>query len=584
MNEQELEALGYTAKFDYSQYSHDNNINVIPEEAFRRLTADTFDTITDILKETYGPYGNSIMISSGNETTVTKDGYNIYNALGFSQQYKKMVYLAIQKIIERVNNNVGDGTTSCILLADKIFHHLNESIKTTEDKRNVKDALDYIEKDLQSSSELMFDRNPNGGCIQPLTEESLNSLLMLASNYDTNLVDTLLDAFCPECKDPSDPRTPIVSMNNVIVDASHPYEAMQTDYKVTFLPGDYRVKVNMDNRFSLMLSKPTKMRVILYDHVFGESEWNYLMAGVGDTNMTPTMLIARRFDDVFMNNIFFRHLKRLELVKQQTPYYIVELMGGYFQDEINDLAEVLQTKVHTIHNLEIKEDEITEATLSVSNFDCLAFYDLTPPQEHIDILTLQYSKEKSYAKRTLLNDRIKALEMKTKDALIVIKAESSLELKLLSDKIDDCIAIAHSAMDYGIVPNLLHYGYQRIFRYLNNDPTESVKRKVESAILWSIEELAEDVWRSKYNNATDEEYQKWRDVIGTFYLNSDKKSYDIIEDAIVDVSTLPTSSQYDIEILIASISIVKYLLSSRALIFDANLMRPQSDGHFQFNA
>ena len=31
MNEQELEALGYTAKFDYSQYSHDNNINVIPE-------------------------------------------------------------------------------------------------------------------------------------------------------------------------------------------------------------------------------------------------------------------------------------------------------------------------------------------------------------------------------------------------------------------------------------------------------------------------------------------------------------------------------------------------------------------------
>jgi hypothetical protein len=333
----------------------------------------------------------------------------------------------------------------------------------------------------------MLDRNPDGGYIQPLTEESLNSLLMLASNYDTNLVDTLLDAFCPECKDPSDPRTPIVSMNNVIVDASHPYEAMQTDYKVTFLPGDYRVKVNMDNRFSLMLTKPTKMRVILYDHVFGESEWNYLMAGVGDTNMTPTMLIARRFDDVFMNNIFVRHLKRLELVKQQTPYYIVELMGDYFQDEINDLAEVLQTKIHTIHNLEIKEDEITEATLSVSNFDCLAFYDLTPPQEHIDILNLQYSKEKSYAKRTLLNDRIKALEMKTKDALIVIKAESSLELKLLSDKIDDCIAIARSAMDYGIVPNLLHYGYQRIFRYLNNDPTESVKRKVESAILWSIE-------------------------------------------------------------------------------------------------
>ena len=150
INEAEMMGHGKMV-YDYTQYGHDNHVNVITEAAFKQLVTDTFKTIVEVLKETYGPYGSSIMISENNETTATKDGYNIYNALGFSHQYKKMVYLAIKKIIERVNDNVGDGTTSCILLAEKIFNKLNAIIKTSEDKRKVKDILSMIEDHLFSS-------------------------------------------------------------------------------------------------------------------------------------------------------------------------------------------------------------------------------------------------------------------------------------------------------------------------------------------------------------------------------------------------------------------------------------------------
>ena len=65
MNEGELELqmAGYQKVYDYTQYSHDNNVNVIPEEAFKRLIRDTFKTITDVLRATYGPYGSSVVIS-----------------------------------------------------------------------------------------------------------------------------------------------------------------------------------------------------------------------------------------------------------------------------------------------------------------------------------------------------------------------------------------------------------------------------------------------------------------------------------------------------------------------------------------
>ena len=145
------ELMPYEKVYDYTQYSHDNHVNVIPEEAFKKLVHDTFRTITDTLRGTYGPYGSTMMISDQSQTTTTKDGYNVFESMGFSHHYKRMVYLAIKKICERVNRNVGDGTTSCILLAEKIYNNVNALVKTPDEKRQVLDILDKIEIDLQKT-------------------------------------------------------------------------------------------------------------------------------------------------------------------------------------------------------------------------------------------------------------------------------------------------------------------------------------------------------------------------------------------------------------------------------------------------
>ena len=582
MNQMEMELEGFKKVFDYSQYSHDNHVNVIPEESFKRLVSDTFEVIADVLRETYGPYGATIMISDQNETTTTKDGYNIFNAMGFSHQYKKMVYLAIKKIIERVNRRVGDGTTTCILLAEKIFNNIMPLLKDAGSKRNISKVLNMIEEELNNNTDMEQDRVD--GSVKRLTETGLRNLLMVASNYDEELVDVLVRALEPEY----DASKNVVELRNVITDESTTYESSsKTSYEIDYLPGDYRCRVNMESEVALAFNNVQKTKVLIYDHTFGASDWTNFLTGYD--NETPVVIVARSFSNSFMNNEFVRYAAKRGMVKQLVYVHFMQMKGDYVQDELKDLGAVLHTQVRDVHNLVVDWDSLEDYEISVFKYNCLCIHNATAPEEHIRDLTIELEQEKSFVRQTILKDRIRALKLEQKDTIVSVKAGTSLELKMISDKIDDCVSIAKSAFDYGIVPNLLYYADERMARlYMNmyNENENCFAADVISKIQLSIESMFDDIWISKYGWEDHDKIVK-EDIMlhnkKEFYENnSGDASYNIITDQFVDIESLPTSAQYDVEVLVASLSIVKYLLTSRALIFDAFLMTPQGDqGHFQ---
>ena len=86
ISNEELEIMGYKKQYNYTQYSHDNHVNVIPEKDFKLLVQDTFTTINEILRETYGPYGSTMLMNTGNQNVSTKDGYNVFSAMGCNHQ------------------------------------------------------------------------------------------------------------------------------------------------------------------------------------------------------------------------------------------------------------------------------------------------------------------------------------------------------------------------------------------------------------------------------------------------------------------------------------------------------------------
>ena len=294
MNEGELELqmAGYEKVYDYSQYAQKNNINVIPENDFKRLVRDAFKIIADNLRATYGPYGSSVIISEQSQTTTTKDGYNVFNALGFNHTYKRMVYLAIGKIIERVNRNVGDGTTSCILLAEKMFNNLNKIIKTPDDKRNILDLLSNIEEGLQD--EQIIKDDIEAGKIKKLTRTSLKSLILMASNNDPVLSTVIFNALDPV----TDENGYVTSVRNVVPAQEITLDADSTAvYEIDYLPGDYRIRANLQIEDVATMTEPTEMKLVIYDHAFNSADWLRFKAKYADEE---TMILARTFTKEFM--------------------------------------------------------------------------------------------------------------------------------------------------------------------------------------------------------------------------------------------------------------------------------------------
>lgn len=581
LSDTEMEVAGFKRVYDYTQYSHENHINVIPEEAFQRLTSDTFGTVADVLRNTYGPYGSTMMLTSQNgETTTTKDGYNIYNSLGFNHQYKRMVYMAIQNIIERVNRTVGDGTTSCILLAEKVFNKMLPLMDNPDNKRHLKEVLDNIELELQES--LAIKRDMETGMILPMTRTALRNIIRVASNYDMKLVDMLMEALMPE----TDENDVVTSVRNVIVDSSSTYESVSNaNYEVTPLPGDYRARINMDVDFALALEKPTNLKIVMYDHTFNASEWENFYNHAYDKEAEElVLLIARSFHVQFMDNEYTRYLKSTQLTKRPVRIYLAEIKGRYVQDELHDLAAILNVPLHDIHHLEVDYNNIPTFNVQVHNYNCLCINNATPPTDYINKLKIERDNETSYVRQTVINDRIVALSLDQKDTLVRVKAGTNLELKMITDKIDDCVSIVKSACNYGVVPNMLWYGDERISRIHQNasdhvSPLSKFTQDVCDAIQLSIEDLCRDIWKSKHGNTKE---QQLHELMSEFYtVETPEYAFDIITDDLVPCTQLPTSAQYDLEVLVATLSIVKYLLTSRALVFDAFLMQPQGDqGHF----
>ena len=574
MNENEMEMNGFVKVYDYSQYAHDNNVNVIPEADFKRLVSDTFRTITDTLRATYGPYGSSVVISDQSETTTTKDGYNVFQSLGFNHSYKRMVYLAIKKIIERVNRNVGDGTTSCILLAEKIFNNLNKIISTPDDKRQILELLSDIEKNLQDTRIIKADTNT--GVIKRLTKKALYNLIRLAANYDDDLTKVIYDALNPVCNDDGF----VTSVRHVVPDSEISLDAdSNAVYSYDYLPGDYRVTVNMGIESRMSLATPTKIRCVLYDHAFNQTDWKNF---IRDWDDTPTLILARTFTRGFMDCEWMDYLKEVKFASKmgkgngEVKLLLGEIHGDFVQNEIKDLGFIIQTEPRGVHATVVDHSTLPIVTVEVYKGNCLAFHDIDIPadliQEYVQKLNIEMQEDTthSYVKEKEYRSRIKSVLMITQDTLLTVKCGTSLEAKLIMDKIDDCISIVDSALNSGIVPNMLSYAHDRI-NNITFDKRPELGVKVVSGITRSIEGLFKDIWISKYGvPCTD-------DTIENFYVGMNC-SYDIVSDTFINTEDLPTSAQYDLEVVVAAISIVKYLLTGRALIFDAHILPAINDG------
>lgn len=598
LNEMMAAQMGLTKKYDYTSYSHEHNINVIPREDFYNLTQNTFNEIVKQVGKTYGPYGEPFMILDGGSFVATKDGYRTFTSLGFNHAYKHMVYKAISQIIERVNRNVGDGTTSCLLMAEEIFRNIKHLLTNKKARRQILSVLGDIETKLQSAKAINTDKDR--GLIQPLTHDAMKNVIRMAANYDEDLSNILFEALDPTCNLKTDEVVKInrvIPVGNIISDGS-----TLTTYRIAELGGDYRTNVqSIDANAIAYFGSSKSVRVIIYDHTFTDVQWASFIDSYD--NETPTMIIAPAFATTFVAQTWPDYVKRMQIGRQlgqtdgKTHVYPTKLDCTDKQLVLKDLAALLGTDIIKMGKTGlIDHDNLAGATVSIANYDCLIFHDLKhrlKDADFIDYLSKlkeEYANDKSdsLVNKTIYKNRIRDLEMDTKESILYVSSSNKIESRFILDKIDDCVEVVNSAITNGIVPNLFRYGIQRMTDIMNSYEDKSLSHDVSKMIVIAIKTMFHFIYESQ-NDDFDDVFGKFPVDDGIIALNKincatelsnfckDYKSFDVIDNAFVDMTALPTSAQYDLEVILASISIVKYLLSSTALIFDANILESVND-------
>ena len=105
--------------------------NIVPENVVRKKQLDTLNIISNAIEKSFGPMGSHTALAKavGNslELEYTKDGHTIVSNMVFKDTIEISVQQLISDLTRHIVKEVGDGTTSAVILSRNIFDELYHS-------------------------------------------------------------------------------------------------------------------------------------------------------------------------------------------------------------------------------------------------------------------------------------------------------------------------------------------------------------------------------------------------------------------------------------------------------------------------
>lgn len=465
---------------NFLEYSNKNHCNIIPQEEFEELTQEVFRVIAENLCKSLGPLGSSATILDGMMTEATKDGYSILRKYRFHNRYKRMIYNLIMAPCTRMNNTVGDGTTTAIALTNALFNCY----------KSEKDAIGLLyrlpRQFTQAWNEVIEDVikrvTEKATPIDPEDYDTIYNIAHVTSNGSHEISDAIATVY-REAKSPS------IKQKDSPTNKSYISPINGFDFPANLI-SDAFVR-NQD-----LSVNETNLHVMIFDH---KIETDFFMKVLLPINsvfraMGSKLLIIAPFYDAYMCETVvdqsitaeFRQYGYINLIMAQFE------LGKLSKYQLVDLATVLRGKVITqelaatltesvvggdagnVDNVvdSILNDEthpmyrfigIAEAaSLSCTTGSIFNVADIENDDRYNDtlirarknleeIIAKTESERQTYSEKIYeAKNRISQLEMK--NFIYYIGADSKLQKDIIWDSVEDVIKCVRSAIKYGVVP------------------------------------------------------------------------------------------------------------------------------------
>lgn len=171
--------------------------NIVPNDIVRDVQRRTLNTIADSLTNSFGPKGSTTAIvknTDPNEANITvehtKDGHTIVKNLQFIYPIERSVQDLLTELTRYVVKEVGDGTTSAIILCKTVFDALcNNKLLASNPPSDTLKRFDNVIKEinrriLQKGKQCTIDDMYNIALISTNNNEAISqTLLQLYEKY-----------------------------------------------------------------------------------------------------------------------------------------------------------------------------------------------------------------------------------------------------------------------------------------------------------------------------------------------------------------------------------------------------------------
>ena len=461
--------------------------NILEPEQFRSTPIGVMSRISEIIGSTLGPAGSNVCIydtMEGNHR-VTKDGYHILRSISFPDSVAQMVLDTIRGVVRRVIVNVGDGSTSTVVLSSHLMENLSEVYEThvIKDKnispsvfRSIQDSIvrvivDYIRK----RSVSVLKDNLDG--LQVIDTGKMARITSHAANNDDEIGEMIAetlhlptDRIAIEVGGPLQETTRIDSSSGYRFPRGYSHEGFIR--KDNFDNGRYFVTIeegepNNPSGINVLIASGRKV-----DEQFFMNVIMPVLAMNVNLNQ-PCLIVVPEMPPTFRTHL-------MELAAKDDRHNI--LLLDYRHDNerdirwVGDLALYCGAKIVPIEGVypkikdhqKIKKEEIerikdilgsVDALHSTSTETIMRKKDVDPRaiQERIAKINLEMQNASESAsgdemQDIILHKRNRIQSLSGSQSKIIVGGATRQEKQHAADLLEDATLAAYSAIEHGIVP------------------------------------------------------------------------------------------------------------------------------------
>lgn len=175
--------------------------NIVPQDKLQEQSLKTLDIIAESLATSFGPYGSSTQIKKKESLPqFTKDGFTILKSILFNGVLEISIKEVLEDLTKHVVKEVGDGTTSAILLSNLVYKRY-----ATTNEPNLYTSGDGV-YDFKRIPPVEVERNIRrlikettdiilSNATEVKTKEDIRKIALISTNNDEDMSNLIADIF-----------------------------------------------------------------------------------------------------------------------------------------------------------------------------------------------------------------------------------------------------------------------------------------------------------------------------------------------------------------------------------------------------